>query len=1487
MVHTRANVNCASHTRERKLVPSDFHPTATMTLLRCGRHHKPFAFALLLTLHHSAAYVVVESLTSPTIATQFSPTLLNFVTREMVAGAEAWVKIITPGPGVACSSVVGTEDAIAGGFCKLTFISDLSGTCVMMLSGKVQASNIVCYSETEVGSYDVLNPNPATLDLVPPISAAAVPLSVLSVSPTTLVQGEATLLTFVASALALAAGGEAFVKMVPAASNCTAASDATDAIAGGAAKLTFVTHSSATWIATVTEPPAFGSNAPLICFSAALGGPYADLASGVATIDVTPPLVIAVTQSSFPSNTAVTLDFATVGQTASVTFYIKIIAPGVACDAVDGATDALGGGSAAGALVFVSTTQGTLTLPALTLAPATDNVICYCIEHPYEALAGGAATIEITATATDAPSFTAMSPSSVAQLAPTTFTFTGANLVDDASMPYVKFISLLTGSCGGTLGVSDAIAGGVGRTVFVGPASATFTTTIKATSGVTPNAVCISATIDGMYASVMTGGSPNVLYITPPRAIVSCATGSVTQGADKAVLSLVAAVLVNSVALLPWIKIIASTGDCTAYASDVDAIGGGKGQVEFVGVSAARFTWGYVDTEPSAGLTVCYALSRTGDYVPLMGGADTLTITPAIPAVQSYIIGTVNQDAAATLVFATEFLVNDTTIPWLKVIVQGADCAAALGPSDAIGGGSGRLSFTSSTSAFFKWTNVGCVPGMYTFCYGPTQIGTYAALSTLPLATTTSLVVVGPIAGQPTVQSYIAIGPVVASSSASLSFVTANIADDATRPWVKFIAPGASCTSHVGGVDAIDGGIGQLSYFSSALGTMAWIPVTAAAASGYAVCWGSTRDGAFYPLTGGAATLDVVADTEGPTAVPSVAPSSAPTAASEVALTLRVCGVGTTPRTASAVKSVLIAGLGAPLRAVEITHQGALDTSSGCASIRATLRGFSAATASPAGLLAAVAMLFDSSAATNFGTLLRSESGAGATHTVIIAPHEVVHLMTWQPSATPTVAPTAAPSGTPSLAPTFLLTQTPSAAPSTSQPTEAPIAALTQSAGSDRGNGMFGSASALSAQEESALMLLIGGGGACCYCFCCCLLPALFLCSFRKKKKGKEAKDGEGDDSTAPRLNADVKPLSVDTGEEVAVDASGAAADGGEAKDGLEEGEVDDSEHSDDDIAMLLSMLGERGGKGGKGKADAAALAKTLTGAESKLLKKLTGGRFGSGSTRKKMVREMSKMMKGIKKIGHRDDGEEEHSDDDDDQYAFDEDGGDVEMAQMRGGGGGRRKSRRRSTGGGQQRRRSGGGGGGGGGGRRRRKSDSNVVESRSATRRHAQRRPSMPTSFDNAAWTGGGGGGGGGWGGQGPPAQQQQQWGMHPHQMQQHQQQQQQQPYGQHGGQMAPQHYGGQLPPSQQAAPWGGMNPMLQQQPGAVTLMSPRHAMPNPMSVMIPSSPTVVSMGGMNAHAMHAMITGGGSGGGGGGGAPPPTPRQRRMSANVVPAAL
>ena len=730
--------------------------------------------------------VVVVATVAPTTVALFAPTLLTFNVTDMVLGAEAFVKVIAPGGGSSCEAVPGVSDAISGGAAQLTYVSATQGTWSATLAAKPLPGYTVCYSETG-GVYEDLWPVAFALTLVPVEQPASGPVAVLSASVATLVQHESTTITFVTSGMHL--GEEAWVKVINSTAQCEDTAGASDAVAGGAAQLAYVRHTEGVWRATVSAPPA---TLYRVCYAATQGGAYAELTGGSATLDVTPPLVLALAQSAFPAETATTLDFAVVGYTGGAPFWVKIVPAGVACDAVDGASDALDGGAAAGSLTFVTSTHATLPLPALSIAAAAANVVCYCVIFPYLPIIvgpgnGTATVVEVVAAPANAPSIATMSAAVIAQFAPTTFTLTGSDFVDDASLPFVKVVPFVAGACSSVPGVADAVDGGVGRVTFASVVSVTWTATVTAASSSSSNWVCWSATAGGTYQSVTDGTVVAVLDITEPPAVVAASTAAVTQGASDATIALSATALVSDSRLLPWIKIISPSSNCGSVASDADAVGGAKGQVAFETESAASFVWPWVDavpTLPGAGLIVCYAQTRAGVYSSLSGGAARVAIAPAVPIVQAYLPGTVNQDAAATLRFRAVYLANDTTLPWLKVIAPGGDCAAALGPSDAEGGGAGRLGFVSSAEAKFTWRNVGLLPGTFTFCYGATEVGAYAALDTPPGEALASLVVAGPIVGQPTVSALLGSSEatIVVGAAALFSVGTENVADDITRP---------------------------------------------------------------------------------------------------------------------------------------------------------------------------------------------------------------------------------------------------------------------------------------------------------------------------------------------------------------------------------------------------------------------------------------------------------------------------------------------------------------------------------------------------------------------------------------------------------------------------------------------------------------------------------------------------------------------------------
>ena len=311
--------------------------------------------ALLVGLRHHASAsegdAVVVATVAPTTVALFAPTLLTFDVSDMVLGSEAFIKVIAPGFGSSCTAVAGASDAIAGGAAQLTYVNASRGTWRATLAGKPMPGYTVCYSET--GSvYEDLWPVAFALTLAPAETPAAGPVAVLSASVATLVQHETTTIAFVTAGMHL--GDEAWVKVIASAAQCEDIAGASDAVAGGAAQLTYVRHTAGVWRVTVSAPPA---TLLRICYAPVQAGAYSELAGGNATLDVTPPLILALTQSAFPADTAATLDFVTVGYTTSAPFWVKIVAAGVECGAVDGTSDALDGGAAASSLTFVTSTR--------------------------------------------------------------------------------------------------------------------------------------------------------------------------------------------------------------------------------------------------------------------------------------------------------------------------------------------------------------------------------------------------------------------------------------------------------------------------------------------------------------------------------------------------------------------------------------------------------------------------------------------------------------------------------------------------------------------------------------------------------------------------------------------------------------------------------------------------------------------------------------------------------------------------------------------------------------------------------------------------------------------------------------------------------------------------------------------------------------------------------------------------------------------------
>ena len=186
---------------------------------------------------------------------------------------------------------------------------------------------------------------------------------------------------------------------------------------------------------------------------------------------------------------------------------------------------------------------------------------------------------------------------------------------------------------------------------------------------------------------------------------------------------------------LPLIMLVSSTSTCAANSDETNALPGSAQTLTFVSSTQATA----VVTITSGASTMNKLCFKVGvsPYADLHTAAmETFEVTRATPVVSSVATSTGVHGVATTLTFATAYLVNDATRPYVKIIPSAvASCATAAGVSDAIGGGSGQLVYVSATSATLSLTLTGGASAGNRLCVSTVAggAGAYADLAT-PMA---------------------------------------------------------------------------------------------------------------------------------------------------------------------------------------------------------------------------------------------------------------------------------------------------------------------------------------------------------------------------------------------------------------------------------------------------------------------------------------------------------------------------------------------------------------------------------------------------------------------------------------------------------------------------------------------------------------------------------------------------------------------------------
>merc|ERR1712216_571675 len=172
-----------------------------------------------------------------------------------------------------------------------------------------------------------------------------------------------------------------------------------------------------------------------VCVCATSAGTYADPTAAADTFSTTvaSPTVASLTTTTAASGATTALAFVTTNLVDDATRpYFKIVANGVACNAADGAGDAIGTW-AAGQLVYGSATGATFDLVVpVGFAAVTNGAVCVCATSA-GTYADPTAAADAFSTTLTAPTVASLTTTTAASGATTTFNFVTTNLVNDAT----------------------------------------------------------------------------------------------------------------------------------------------------------------------------------------------------------------------------------------------------------------------------------------------------------------------------------------------------------------------------------------------------------------------------------------------------------------------------------------------------------------------------------------------------------------------------------------------------------------------------------------------------------------------------------------------------------------------------------------------------------------------------------------------------------------------------------------------------------------------------------------------------------------------------------------------------------------------------------------------------------------------------------------------------------------------------------------------
>ena len=690
----------------------------------------------VLTETFTVTAAEIKTLSSSAATIKGLASTMTFTAGGLRTTVGTYIKIIATGN---CGDVAGTSDAIAQGAGAVTpttavtgVISSTEATFTLVTTQAVGTGMSVCYAVTEGGTYLPLTTTPVTTFAI----TAPVAPTVVSATPDTMAMSVDTVFTFTVTNL-VSDATRPWIKLVAAGSACSTA-----ALAGtNTVQMDFISHTQGSATLHISETWTTDVHM-VLCYADTMGGTYAALIHGdvVAFHSQTPTGAPTQVPTSAPTMVApqvVSLDNAPVRMfkniPATMVFtmtsfdnafipphtvpWIKMVASGTTCGAVDGVSDAIEGGW--GHLTYNSNTQGTLAITHISPV-SVGNHICWSPtkDGTYAALTGGAATQDISDVRMES-----LSTASIKRNVPQTLTFVADGLANDATLPWVIIIAN-GGTCASETGTSGALAGGKGQVVWSSTTSAYITLTFTAAVASVGNeyVVCYSLSEAGTYAALETTAgalvvdTPTVSSVTPVTVYKDIAT----------VFTFVTVGLANDLSR-PWIHIIPNAATCGA----ASAVAGGTGyQLTYVSAISATVTMTITAAVTSGSdYVVCYADTEAGTYATIGAGAALAVTSPTVASMTS---STVYLNVEATLTFVTVGLANDVSRPWIKLVIGDTTCSHVPGPSDAVAGAAGQLTYASGTEGTLALTVGGsATSGMtgHLVCFATTQGGTYAVLT--------------------------------------------------------------------------------------------------------------------------------------------------------------------------------------------------------------------------------------------------------------------------------------------------------------------------------------------------------------------------------------------------------------------------------------------------------------------------------------------------------------------------------------------------------------------------------------------------------------------------------------------------------------------------------------------------------------------------------------------------------------------------------------